>query len=250
MVHDVDAHLDRIGYTGSRAPSAHVLAALQRAHLLSVPFENLDIHAGRPIVLEEPALFEKIVERRRGGLCYELNATFAALLGALGFDVTLLSGRVHARGAFGPEFDHLALLVRLDEPWLVDVGFGESFVEPLSLVATETDADGYRARDASDHWLVERRAAEGAWEPHYAFSLVPRRLADFDTMCRYHQTSPESPFTRKRVVSRLTVDGRVTLTGRTLLVTSRGTKVETALADDSAVAAALREHFDFADTGA
>ncbi|HSL53948.1 MAG TPA: arylamine N-acetyltransferase, partial [Pyrinomonadaceae bacterium] len=82
---NVDAYLDRINYIGPRDVNARILRALQVAHLLSVPFENLSIHAGEPIVLDEDALFTKIVTARRGGFCYECNGVFAGLLRALGF---------------------------------------------------------------------------------------------------------------------------------------------------------------------
>jgi len=96
----------------------------------TVPFENLDIHLKRPIVLEDNALFDKIVTRKRGGFCYELNGLFAALLRALGFDVVMLSaGVANPEREFGPDFDHMALLVTLEQSWLADVGFGDSFVE-------------------------------------------------------------------------------------------------------------------------
>src|SRR6266540_1131840 len=104
---DIQAYLCRIHYRGGLAPTAAILRELHRAHLLTVPFENLDIHLGRPILLDQEALFDKIVTRRRGGFCYELNGLFALLLRELGFDVTLLSaGVAHADGGFGPEFDH------------------------------------------------------------------------------------------------------------------------------------------------
>ncbi len=86
------AYLDRIAYTGPLVPNPEVLRNLHRAHLLSVPFENLDIALGREIVCDESAFVRKIVERRRGGFCYELNGAFAALLRAIGFQVTLLCG--------------------------------------------------------------------------------------------------------------------------------------------------------------
>src|SRR5689334_17036776 len=107
---DIPTYLQRIAYRGSLQPTAATLRALHQAHMLAVPFENLDIHLGRPLLLDRPALFEKIVARRRGGFCYELNGLFAALLQALGFDVTMLSARVaRTQGGFGPEFDHLTL---------------------------------------------------------------------------------------------------------------------------------------------
>ena len=125
---DVKAYLERIKYRGSLALNAETLRGLQAAHLLAVPFENLSIHAKQPIVLDDDALFTKIVERGRGGFCYELNGLFAALLRALGFKVEMLSaGVANAEGGFGPDFDHMALMVTLDERWLADVGFGDSF---------------------------------------------------------------------------------------------------------------------------
>src|SRR5215207_9436793 len=143
---DTTAYLKRIDYRGPLAPTAATLRRLQVAHLLSVPFENLSIHAGEPIVLDEDALFDKIVVRRRGGFCYELNGLFAALLRALGFHVEMLSAGVMSQaGEFGPEFDHMALLVSLAERWLVDVGFGDSFIEPLLLAERAEQAQGGRA---------------------------------------------------------------------------------------------------------
>src|SRR5258708_22032942 len=118
------AYLTRIGYKGSLQVSAEALRQLHLAHVLAVPFENLDIHLGRLSVLQEEAFCRKIVEERRGGFCYEQNGLFAAVLRDLGFPVTLLSARV---GEGSPEFDHLTLLVPLEERWLADVGFGESF---------------------------------------------------------------------------------------------------------------------------
>src|SRR5215208_6825945 len=131
---EAKAYLSRIGHTGPRDPTIDTLRALHRAHLAAVPFENLDIHAGRPIRLDRSAFFRKIVGERRGGFCYELNGLFGALLEALGFEVTLLSARVAREGGgFGPEFDHLVLLVSAGGRWIADVGFGRSFEEPLSL---------------------------------------------------------------------------------------------------------------------
>src|SRR2546426_5826969 len=135
---DVQAYLDRIRHTGSTTPTLETLRTIHRAHMLAVPFENLDIALGRKIVVDEEAFLRKVVEQHRGGFCYELNGAFAALLRALGFQVTLLSARVaRSDGGESPEFDHLTLRVDLSvdqtEPWLADVGFGELFLEPLRL---------------------------------------------------------------------------------------------------------------------
>ncbi|MBO0799737.1 MAG: arylamine N-acetyltransferase [Blastocatellia bacterium] len=246
---NVRSYLDRIGYHGSLAPTAEVLRELQVAHLSTVPFENLSIHAGEPIVLADQALFEKIVMRRRGGFCYELNGLFAALLRALGFDVRMLSAEVaHSEGGFGPAFDHMALLVSLDDRWLVDVGFGDSFREPLAVDnRNEQQQNGriYRIESSRTHltliWRDERAGSE--WKAQYRFTLQPYEYADYEEMCRYHQTSPASHFRQGRICTRATSNGRITLSGRRLITNSHGIRQERLLNNEEEVALALREHF-------
>jgi N-hydroxyarylamine O-acetyltransferase len=244
---DVEAYLERIGYRGPLAPTAETLRRLHVAHLLAVPFENLSIHADEKVSLEDEALFDKIVKRRRGGFCYELNGLFAALLRALGFRVEMLSAAVaRPGGGFGPEFDHMALLVDLGERRLADVGFGDSFVEPLLLDVRAEQAQGtraYRIDEDGERLRLMRREAGGAWEPEYRFGLEPHVFEDYAEMCRFHQTSPESHFTRGRLCSRLTPEGRLTLSGLRLITTKGGEKSERELAGDEEYAAALLEHF-------
>jgi len=225
---DVEPYLERIRYEGPRDPTAGTLRTLHRAHLLAVPFENLDIHLGHRIGVELDGYYEKVVRDRRGGFCYELNGVFAWLLRALGFEVTLLSARVHDGKRFGPDFDHLTLRVDLGEPWLADVGFGDSFVEPLRLAdSLEQEQEGHRYRlaRAGEEWTLSRQGPGAKEEPQYRFTTTPRRLEEFGPMCEHQQTSPESTFTRKRVCSLLIPGGRLTLTdGR--LVTTRGVERE------------------------
>jgi N-hydroxyarylamine O-acetyltransferase len=258
---NLDSYLARISYSGALAPTLETLRALHYAHLLAVPFENLDIHRGVPIALDQERLFDKIVLRRRGGFCYELNSLFAALLSELGFQVTLLSARVPIEeNRVGPEFDHLVLRVDLDTPWLADVGFGESFIEPLPLLpnAEQFQRNVFYCLDTREgRWRVLRYSPEPGnrrgvpvlsdsdweWRMLYDFTLVPRRLSEFEGMCRHHQTSPESHFTRNRVCSILTPRGRVTLTGARLVITEGGERRESALATTQEYDAALEEIF-------
>nr|CAF05656.1 TubG protein [Archangium disciforme] len=242
---DATRYLERIGVSAGTP-----LAALHRAHLEAVPFENLDIHLKRPIRLDEAAFFEKVVLQRRGGFCYELNGLFARLLRTLGYRVTLLSARVASRpdgSAYGPDFDHLALLVEdASGRWLADVGFGECFLEPLRL-----DERGVQTQDGRGHRLVEdaeglvvwREAASGDWKAQYVVSLIPRELGDFAAMCHHQQTSPESHFTQRRLCTRTTPDGRITLKEGALVVTSGGARHEQRLPDEAAWRAALTRHF-------
>jgi len=244
---DISAYLERIGYSSCVTPDAETLREIHRAHLFAVPFENLDISWGREIRLDEEAFVRKIVERRRGGFCYELNGAFALLLRTLGFRVTLLSARVPCEdGSYGPEFDHLTLRVDLNEPWLADVGFGDCFVDPLRLQAgleQEQRENCFRIVEAGESLSVERRGAGATWRTEYLFRLNSRRLEEFRDMCRYHQTSPKSPFTRKRVCSRATENGRITLSDMKLITTRDGRREEQLLESDVEWRAALAHHF-------
>ena len=244
---DSAAYLKRIGYSGPVDPAPDVLAAIHRAHMLSVPFENLDIFLGREIVCDERTFVRKIVEERRGGFCYELNGAFSALLRELGFKVILLSARVPREdGSLSPEFDHLALRVDLDQRWLADVGFGDLFLEPVKLIpGIEQEQAGRRFRisQINDSLLLERTEPDGSWKKQYVLTPQARGLADFAGMCRYHQTSPESHFTQKRLCTMATSDGRITLSDRRLLLTADGRREERILGSDQEWNRALQEHF-------
>ena len=244
---DVTSYLNRMNYAGARDVSAKTLLELHKAHLLAVPFENLDIHLKRPILLDQERIVRKVVEQRRGGFCYELNTAFCVLLQTLGFRVEMLSaGVARDEGGFDPPFDHMALLVHLEERWLADVGFGDSFREPLRLDVRgpqEQNGEAFRVvEEDEEHLVVERKETE-SWKPQYRFTLQAYGLGDFDEMCRYHQTSPESPFTQKKVCTRATPDGRITVSGMRLIVTSRGEKQEREFASPDEWTTALREHF-------
>ena len=222
---DVDAYLARIGYTGPREPTLATLRALHVRHLLAVPFENLDIHWKRPIVVDTQRFLHKIIEERRGGFCYELNGAFAWLLRELGFDVTLLSGRVPtADGGLGPPFDHMALLVTIDgKRWLADVGFGDFSLHPLNLDAGNGEYEIVRGEE----WGVRRNG-----RTEYLFSLEPHELPEYAPMCDYQQYSPESSFTKKRVCTLATEWGRITLADAKLIITRDGVREEVPVAPD------------------
>jgi N-hydroxyarylamine O-acetyltransferase len=251
---DVNAYLRRINYRGSLAPTAQTLRELQLAHLYSVPFENLSIHSGQPIILKDDALFDKIVARRRGGFCYELNGLFAALLRALGFKVEMLSAEVaKGDGGFSPAFAHMTLMVTLKEPWLADVGFGDSFREPLVLDYDQEQVQGGRAYQIipdGAYSILRQREDEAAWKDQYRFTLQPYSYADYAEMCQYQQTSPQSHFTQARLCTRATAEGRITLSKMELITTVNGKqRQERELTSEKEYAAVLREHFDIVMTG-
>lgn len=250
---DVPAYQQRIGYTGPLEPTLPVLRSLHLAHLIAVPFENLDIHLGRPILLDEAHLFEKVVRRRRGGFCYELNGLFAALLREIGFDVTMLGARFpsdHEEGT--PELDHLTLLVRCQdepEPVLADVAAGRgSFPCPLRTDTREPQAQpmarsSFRLLPEGEACRVWRQPDGGDWEREYLFTWRPRQYREFEEGSRFHQTSPRSHFTRMRLVTRVTPAGRITLTDRRLITTTDGVRSEEELHSEADYVRALQDHF-------
>ena len=225
---------------------------IHSAHIEHVPFENLDIHLGTPIILDEERIFEKIVSRERGGFCYELNGLFAVLLGALGYKVIRLSARVFDNGEPGPEFDHLVLLVDLVEETsrfhLVDVGFGDAFRVPLKL---ESDCEQpqpmgkYRLRKTGGEWIYSKfDPREEIWKPQYRFTLQPRSLSDFHAMCLHHQSSSDTHFTQKRLATIGIPDGRITLSDNRLIRTINGERRETKITGEDAYIKALKTHFN------
>ncbi len=244
---NVPAYLDRIGHKPPNEVSSETLRSLHRRHLETVPFENLDISRSRPIVLDESRIVHKIVEERRGGFCYELNSAFAALLRSLGFQVTLLSGRVaRADGSDGPEFDHLAIRVDVEQIWLADVGFGDSFLEPLLLqpgIEQKQETGVFRIVQKRGPLTVERKQPDLSWKPEYRFTLTPRLLQDFSAMCHFHQTSPDSHFTQKRICSLAIPHGRVTLADLKLIITKNGARQERLLASEEERRAVLEQSF-------
>lgn len=245
---NLDAYFRRIHYDGPRQPTAETLRLLHRTHLLAVPFENLDIHLKRPIVLDEARFFDKIVGQRRGGFCYEQNGLFAAVLRELGFRVTLLEARVGAKTweAASPPFDHMALLVELEDRWLADVGFGDSFMEPLrfDVPDEQTQQRGtFRVVHDGFEGVHSRKTQAGDWHDEYMFRLEPRTLGDFEPGCHFNQYSPKSHFTQQRVCSLATATGRITLSDRRFIVTENGQRTEHDLDSEADFHRTLRDHF-------
>jgi len=199
--------------------------------MLTVPFENLDIHLGKPIVPDTRLFYRKIVEEKRGGYCYELNGCFAWLLRQLGFKVAMLSARVARKGSgFTPEFDHMTLLVASERRLLADVGFGDSFTEPKPIDSESDRIDHgfyYRIEKRGGGRTLSRRTGRRSrWQIQYAFSVKPRRLSDFAARNLFQQRSPRSHFTQQRLISKLTSSGRVTLTDSKLITTGNRKRIE------------------------
>ncbi|WP_432153056.1 arylamine N-acetyltransferase family protein [Streptomyces tricolor] len=256
----IDAYLRRLGIARPQQPTSEALRELHLSHLRTVPFENLSVHLGEDITLEEKRLLEKVTEAGRGGFCYELNGAFGTLLAALGYGVELLAGRVYdGEGRLGIPYDHLALRVRTadGDTWLADIGFGAHSHYPLvygergeqddpggsfQVMEAGPDPAGVRGGDtpgAGDLDVV----LDG--EPQYRLEIRPRVLGDFAAGAWWHSTSPKSHFTRSLVCSRITEDGgRITLSGRRLKTTAAdGTRETRELGTDDEVLTVYRERF-------
>lgn len=223
----VEAYLARIGVANPTVDAAG-LARLHAAHLHSVPFENLSVAWREPIPLDERAAVDKIVQRRRGGFCYELNGAFAWLLRQLGFTVEYLEARVADEGGFGQPFDHLVLRVALDEPWLADVGFGMGYCHPLRMVPDpQPDPWGtIELRPVGDGPSGDLVDIVRDGEVTYRLSMEAHELVDFAAMCWYHQSSPASFFTQGTIVTLPVPGGRSTLRNRHLIETTASGRYE------------------------
>lgn len=227
---DCENYLKRIGFDGRTAADAETLTELHRRHLFTIPFENLDIHAGREIKLDMNYIEDKVVNKGRGGFCYELNGLFCELLTGLGFKVKMVSANVFDEDENpGAEFDHMALIVSIGgDEYLADVGFGDSFINPFVInpdVVIEDDGGIYQVVRHDNIYLKLLRSEDGVYfTPKYLFSMIPRKLSDYSEMCIYHQTNPKSHFTKNRLCSLANEGGRVTLVNDKLIITKQGKK--------------------------
>ena len=244
----LQTYFQRIGYTGATEPTIDNLRAIHRAHMFSVPFENLDIHVGRWIVLDEEKLFHKIVNERRGGFCFEQNGLFDAMLREIGYDVIRIEANVRGGdGEYSIPMNHMALLVTIDDKrWIADVGFGDSFLEPLELDNPEPQTVAGR------HFKIEHDGTtgyyrypdeNGDWQIQYRFFFTPHELADYNDACYYMQTSPKTHFTQKRVCSVATPDGRISLSDLRLIERKGDVRTERLLNDEAEFDALLLERF-------
>ena len=222
-------YLNRIQYNGYISVSEETLFELQAAHLLTIPFENLDIHYQNEIKLDIASIYNKIVLKKRGGFCYELNGLFYQLLKDIGFDVQMISARVYNKdGSYGAEYDHLAIVARVNSKcYLLDVGFGKFSFKPLEIklgIDLHDDFGLFRFDNAHDDYLRISLVEDGKQIPQYLFKMKERAFLAFEGMCVYHQTSKESHFTDKKVVSIVTQNGRKTLNNKQIKITDGDTE--------------------------
>ena len=200
---DLDAYLDRIGHDRVK-PSADALHSLHRAHVLAIPFENIDVILGTHPGIGLDAIQAKLVGRQRGGYCYEHALLFGAALEHLGFEVTRRVARVQPHKA-GPR-THALLKVGVEgQEFLADVGFGAGQLYPTPLkdgVVVDQAGWDHRLTLEGDVWTLSKKTADG-WTPQHASNDEPVRPIDYEVYHHYVSTHPKSPFTGRPVVMRV-----------------------------------------------
>lgn len=224
---DVSDYLNRIGFLNAPSVSEKSLVDLHKAHVFQVPFENLDIINKIPIVLDQDKFRKKIINQRRGGICYELNGAFKQLLDNIGFNSYFISCKVYVPpiSNYGPDFGHIAIITNIEEDqYLVDVGFGDAFTEPLKLlydIPQKQYGTYYRLRKLADEEvLLEKSADDVEYHKMYKFIPSPKHLSEFTELCNFHQQAPQAPFNKQALCTRPTLDGRITLTEKNLIIKS------------------------------
>ncbi|MEM8894822.1 MAG: arylamine N-acetyltransferase [Bacteroidota bacterium] len=249
---DVDGYLQRINIRRSYQPTLLYLKQLHRAHLYSVPFENLDIYHGNKIILDVDRTYKKVVERNRGGFCYELNGLFYHLLLQLKYDCKLISAQVYREdGSLGPDFDHVAIIVRIDGvSWLVDVGFGDGFIDPKRLEPYQSMLDYNRyfkfEQDPDDNYIMLMSEEGVDYKKKYKFSIESKEYIQFMEMCDYHQNDPKSLFKKRKLITLATKSGRITLTDRQLKTKYMGEESIMELLNQDEFYSKLEHHFGIA----
>jgi len=245
---NIPLYLKRINYTKEVKLNKETLFELQRRHLKSIPFENLDIHFGIEIKLDIDSIYTKIILNKRGGFCYELNGLFYHLLNDIGFDVRMISGRVYRKdNSYTNEYDHLSIIATIEnQKYLVDVGFGKFSLEPLEIkfdINLTDDFGQFRFNQYDAHYLRINEIINDNLIPQYIFKTKERNFSEFEFMCRFHQRSKDSHFTKKKVISIVTNNGRITLNDNQLKITKGKLEKET-LFKEKEFDSKLKEYFD------
>jgi N-hydroxyarylamine O-acetyltransferase len=221
---ELDAYFERIEFTDQPSVDLNTLINLQRQHLLSIPYENLDVQLGRLSDLDINRIYAKIVEQRRGGWCYEMNGILQWALEQIGFDVMRLNGGV-LRAERGDDAmgNHLVLCVQLDEPWIVDVGLGDGPIGPYPLKphAAEQQGFSYQLEQLEDCWRFHNHPASSATSFDFYYRQANEDL--FAEKCHWLSTAADSPFVKTLVCQRAVPGGYDVQTGRVVKrITSAG----------------------------
>ena len=252
---DLKGYLERIGFAGRPRVDLDSLRTLHRQHLLAIPYENLDVQLGRPVGFDIDAIYDKLVNGRRGGWCYEMNGLLAWALEQVGFSITrLAAGVLRAERGDDAVGNHLAICVDLpgsEVRYLADVGFGDGAIEPVALVpgAFEQRGFAFDLQDLADGWWRFHNHPHGG-AASFDFRLAPADIGVLARQCALLQSSPESPFTQLVIAQRHVGAGLVTLRGRVLTEVRPGALYRRELADAADFSAVLQDVFGIDEAAA
>lgn len=214
----LQSYLDRVKFEGVPKPDLDTLTRLHRGHVDNIPYENLDVQLARKVTRRPADIFDKLVTRRRGGWCYEMNGLLSWALGEIGFDVTHMAGAVmrEVRGDWAVG-NHLVLLVKLERLYIADVGFGDGLIEPVPLAegAISQRRLSFRLEELGQGWWRFHNSAGGG-APSFDFEVEEADEALLDERCAWLQANAESPFVLNAVVQRHAPDGLSIMRGRVL----------------------------------
>ena len=246
---DFDTYMERIDSRRSRSISIDYLRELHRRHVLSIPFEALDVYFKKPIHLDIKSIYEKVVNRNRGGYCYELNYLFYALLTHLGFHCYPVSSRIYNEEILGPDFDHMSIVVEMDDVWLVDVGYGDLFLEPLKLFSTSIQEDrfkNYKIEGAAEdlYLLTESFKDNSSFIKKYLIDIKPRKIDEFLEQNIVKQNDKGSYFVKNRICTVATPEGRKTIFNNVYKVSAGDLKKEILIENENQLHAILKREFN------
>ena len=249
---EVDEYLKRIRFTGSRTPTVDTLIELHQRHLMSIPFENLSLYGKEKIILSNDWLFKKLIQRKRGGFCFELNIMFSSLLHCFGFKLSTHAAQIfnHRTGNSNSGKSHMVIVVDIDgDQWLADVACGDNSVTPLRFKRFEQEPQEYETSngiyrickdgdmfsyeqkvrtivDRDGHQVIANDLFTGVdylgvqWAKQYRFDLTPQTMDHYQKWCVFHETQPSSPFQQGRLCTLAKPWGRITLSREKLVTTT------------------------------
>lgn len=242
---DLRSYCSRIGYDGPVAADFATLKRMMRSQLRSVPFENLDVQAGRVVSLVPEEICSKILGMRRGGYCYEVNGIFAMAIGAVGIPYRFVAARPMTYPVRRPK-THMALVAEVDGGrWLCDLGFGSFGIrEPVNLEwldrAIVQDCETFRLSRVSAADYLLQSLNDGAWKNLYEFNLCPQEWVDFEPANFMNSTHPDSIFVRNLIVVMQNESGKDVLTSYAIKSVTKGRTIETKIQPEAIPALLLR----------
>jgi N-hydroxyarylamine O-acetyltransferase len=244
---DIKTYLARIKYTDPCNLTSEVLARLHKQHVYHIPFENLDIYYKKKFTLSIESVYQKVITNLRGGFCYELNLLFNGLLKELGFSSEIIAARIfNDAGILGPLFDHMAIYVKTEKEFLVDVGYGDLFITPLEIKdGVQYDGRNYFqiSKWNAEEYLLLMSTDGVNYQKRYTFSLNKAQAEDFHASCLDKQTNPNSYFVKNVICTKPKKGGRITIFNNQLVDKNETLNIKTPIESEADLITILKDEF-------